>query len=63
MVIFFLSGINLFIFFPLNRKIYRIVNARNILCKEQDESHPDFIFSCKMSKITLDYILEPIYLI
>ena len=41
--------------------MYRIVNAPSILCKEQDESHPDFIFSYKTSKITLDYIREPIY--
>ena len=32
MVIFFLSGINLSIFFPLNPAIYRIDNAPNILC-------------------------------
>ena len=32
MVIFFLSGINLSIFLPLNPAIYRIDNAPNILC-------------------------------
>ena len=44
MVAFFLSGINLSIFLPLNPEIYRIGNAPNILCprcKEQDESHPN----------------------
>ena len=27
-------------------------------CREQDESHNHFIFYCKLSKITLDYISE-----
>ena len=31
MVVFFLSGINSFIFLPLNPAIYRIGNAPNIL--------------------------------
>ena len=31
MVLFFLSGINLSIFLPLNLAIYRIANAPNIL--------------------------------
>ena len=45
MVVFFLSGINSFIFLPLNPAIYRIGNTPNILrprCNEQDESHPPF---------------------
>ena len=44
MVTFFLFGINLSIFLPLNPAIYRTVNVPNILyprCKEQDESHPN----------------------
>ena len=43
MVKFFLPGINLSIFLPLNPAICRIGNAPTILCprcKEQDESHP-----------------------
>ena len=43
MVIFFLSGINLSIFLPLNPAIYRTGSAPNILCprcKEKDDSHP-----------------------
>ena len=63
MVVFFLSGINLSIFLPLNPVIYRIGNTPNILCprcKKQDESQPPppsifhFIFHCKISKITLE---------
>ena len=51
MVIFFLSGMNLSIFLPLNPAIYRIGNELNVLCprcKEQDESHPiiPLIASC-----------------
>ena len=45
MVIFFLSGRNLSIFFQLNSAICRIGNAPNILgliCKEQNEFHPPF---------------------
>ena len=40
-------------------------NAPNVLClrcMEQDESHPHFIFYCKLPKITLDYISELINL-
>ena len=39
MVALFLSGINIFIFLPLNPAIFRIGNAPNILCprcKKQD---------------------------
>ena len=35
-------------------------NSPNILrpkCREQDESHPYFIFYCKLSKI-IDYIID-----
>ena len=42
MVIFFLSGINLSSFLPLNPAIYRIGNEPDILylrCKEKHESH------------------------
>ena len=45
MAVFFLSGINLSIFLPLNPAIYRIVNAPKFLCprfKEQDRSVPPF---------------------
>ena len=57
MVAFFLSGINLSIFFPLNPAIYRIGNAPNILCprcKEQDESHLNPLHNCIISLIKLD---------
>ena len=40
-------------------------NTLNILrprCKEQKESQPYFIFYCKLSKITLDFISELINL-
>ena len=40
-------------------------NTPNILCpryKEQKESQPYFIFYCKLSKITLDFISEIINL-
>ena len=43
MVVFFLSGINLPIFLPLNPAIYRIGNTKKIMfpsSKEQDESQP-----------------------
>ena len=36
-------------------------NAANILCpirKEQEESQPHFIFFCKLSKTTLDFMNE-----
>ena len=51
MFLFFLSGINLSIFLPLNPAIYRIGNAPNTICprcKEQDKSHPiiPLIASC-----------------
>ena len=61
MVIFFLSGINLSIFLPLNTAIYRIGNPPNIKCprcKEQGESYPHLTFYCNLSKNTLDYISE-----
>ena len=40
-------------------------NTLNILCprcKEQKESQPYFIFNCKLTKITLDFISELINL-
>ena len=47
-------------FLPLNSAIHRMGNAPNILCprcKEQKESKPYFyIFFCKLSKITLDFV-------
>ena len=49
MVIFFLSGMNLSIFLPLNPAIDRIGNALNVLCPRcKDESHPiiPLIASC-----------------
>ena len=53
--------------FPLllNPAIQRMDNAANILHPrrmEQDEPHPHFIFYCKLSKVTLDYIIELIKL-
>ena len=45
MVVFFLSGINLYIFLLLNPAIYRIGKAPNILrprCNKQDESQSPF---------------------
>ena len=50
---------------PLNSAIHRMGNTPNILCprcKEQEESQPYFIFYCKLSKITLDFISELINL-
>ena len=49
----------------LNPAIQRMGNTHINLhprCMEQDESHPHFIFSCKLSKVTLDYIGELINL-
>ena len=46
MIAFFLSGINLSFFLPLNPAIYRISNAPKILfsrSKEQDKSHPLYL--------------------
>ena len=37
-------------------------NTLDPRCMEQVESHPHFIFYCKLSKVTLDYISEPINL-
>ena len=40
-------------------------NAPNILCpryKAREESHPDFILYCKLSKRTLDFLGELIHL-
>ena len=56
---------NLSIFLPLNPAIYRIGTHQisNILCtrcKEQNESHYDFTFYCKLFEITPDYIGEVI---
>ena len=45
----------------LNPAIQRMGNTPNILhprCREQDESHPHYIFYCKLSKVILDYISE-----
>ena len=60
-VVFFLSGVNLSNFLPLNPAKYSIGNAPNIMfprCKEQDECHSHFTFYCKLSKISLDCISE-----
>ena len=49
----------------LNPPIQRMGNTPNILhprCMEQDESHPHFIFYCKLSKVTEDCISELIKL-
>ena len=45
----------------LNPAIQRMGNRLNILDPrrmEQVESHPNFIFCCKLSKVSLDYISE-----
>ena len=50
---------------PLNSAINRMGNTPNILspkCKVQKESQPYFIFYCKLSIITLDFISELINL-
>ena len=50
---------------PLKPAIHRMGNTLNILCprcKEQKESQPYFIFNCKLTKITLDFISELINL-
>ena len=50
---------------PLNLAIQRMDNAPKILCprcKDQEESQPYFIFHCKLSKITLNFISELITL-
>ena len=55
----------IYFFLLLNPEIQRIGNTRNILhprCMEQNESHLHFIFYCKLSKVTLDYIRELINL-
>ena len=49
----------------LNPAIQRMGNTPNILhprCREQDESHPHYIFYCKLSKVILDHISELINL-
>ena len=58
-MVFILSGINLSIFLPfylLNPAMQKMCNTLNILCpkcREQDESHPHFIFYCKLPKVAL----------
>ena len=63
MVLFFSSGIDLFIFLPINPAIYRISNTPNILCprcKEQDEYHSSvYLFIARFPKLlqtNLNYI-------
>ena len=49
----------------LNPSIQRMCNTLNILCsrcREQDKSHPHFIFYFKLSIVTPDYISELINL-
>ena len=44
---------------PLNHKLHKMGNNPNSLfprCKEQEESHSHFIFHCRLSQITLDFI-------
>ena len=60
MFIFFLSGINLSIFLPLNPAIYRVGIVSNILSPRCKKPHSHFTFYCKLSKITRDYISEVI---
>ena len=49
----------------LNPGKQRMCNTLNILCprcRKQDNSHPHFIFYCKLSKVTPVYISELINL-
>ena len=44
---------------PLNLALHRMGNNPNSLCprcKEQEESHSHFVFHCRLSKTTLDFI-------
>ena len=44
---------------PLNPALHRMGTNPNSLCprcKEREESHPHFIFHCRLSQTTLDYI-------
>ena len=46
---------------PLNPAIHRIGNSPTTLCprcKESDKTHPQFIFQCKLSQTTLNFINE-----
>ena len=46
---------------PLNPAIHKMGNSPNTLCprcKESDETHPHFIFQCKLSQTTLNFINE-----
>ena len=46
---------------PLNPAIHRMGNSPTTLCprcKESDETHPHFIFQCKLSQTTLNFINE-----
>ena len=50
---------------PVNPPIHRMVNLPNTLCprsRDQHESHCYFIFHCKLSKTTLDFISRVINL-
>ena len=63
--IFFILYILIHFSLPLNPAIHRLGNTPNIMCprcKEQKESQPYFIFCCKLSRITLDFISELINL-
>ena len=44
---------------PLNPALYRMGTNPDSLCprcKEREESYPHFIFHCRLSRITLDFI-------
>ena len=50
---------------PLNSAIHRLGNSLTTLCprcKESDETHTHFLFQCKLSKTTLNFINELINL-
>ena len=45
--------------FPLSLAVHRMRNTPTTLCprcKESEESHPHFIFHCKLSQNTLNFI-------
>ena len=44
---------------PLNPALHRMRNTSNSLClrcKEREESHPHFIFHCRLSQTALEFI-------
>ena len=59
MVISSLCGTNLSTFPYFEPALHRMVTNSDSLCprcKEQEESHPRFMYHCRLSQITLDFI-------